>query len=212
MRKYSNEEIFCENSKVSRNVLKKQLLTESHYIHKCNLCYLSEWRGKKIVLEIEHKNGNGTDNRKENLEWLCPNCHSLTPTWRGRNIKGHGKEIVKEEEIIRLIPISGSIREVLLSCGLAPYGGNYIRVKRIIEKYDLKFKKIIREFKIINPMWRNTPRPNSRKVKRPSKEMLEELVSSFPMTQIGRKYGVTDNCIRKWCGWYGLQVGAGRGT
>ena len=41
----------------------------------------SEWLGKRLRLQIEHRNGNCVDNRRENLMFLCPNCHSQTATW-----------------------------------------------------------------------------------------------------------------------------------
>lgn len=53
----------------------------------CNKCKLSEWLGEKLTLELEHRDGNKKNNSRENLEMLCPNCHSLTPTWRGRKLK-----------------------------------------------------------------------------------------------------------------------------
>lgn len=52
--------------------------------HKCEGCNLTEWLGRPIPLEIEHVNGNRTDNRLENLKLLCCNCHALTDTWRRR--------------------------------------------------------------------------------------------------------------------------------
>ena len=56
---------------------------------KCECCGLTEWLGEPINLEIHHLNGIRTDNRLENLELLCPNCHSYTDNWRGRKpIKG----------------------------------------------------------------------------------------------------------------------------
>jgi hypothetical protein len=45
------------------------------------------WNNKKIVLQLEHKNGNNTDNRLENLEFLCPSCHSQTSTFSSKNTK-----------------------------------------------------------------------------------------------------------------------------
>ena len=53
----------------------------------CVKCGISEWLGKPIVLEIDHKDGDNNNDVRENLEALCPNCHSQTDTWRGRNKK-----------------------------------------------------------------------------------------------------------------------------
>jgi ribosomal protein S27AE len=51
----------------------------------CDLCGLTEWGSKPISLELYHVNGDGLDNRVENLQFLCPNCHSQTDTWGGRD-------------------------------------------------------------------------------------------------------------------------------
>lgn len=50
---------------------------------KC-LCGISEWEGKKLTLELDHINGNHSDDAYTNLRILCPNCHSLTPTFRNK--------------------------------------------------------------------------------------------------------------------------------
>jgi len=55
--------------------------------HKCERCKRKKWEGELIPLEIDHVNGDRTDNREENLKIYCPNCHALTPTWRGRKNK-----------------------------------------------------------------------------------------------------------------------------
>jgi predicted RNA-binding Zn-ribbon protein involved in translation (DUF1610 family) len=52
--------------------------------YKCYVCGLREWRGKKLILEIEHKDGNFQNDVEENLEFICPNCHSQTLTFSRR--------------------------------------------------------------------------------------------------------------------------------
>lgn len=53
----------------------------------CAECGISEWNGKAITLEVDHIDGDNKNNNRENLRGLCPNCHSQTDTWRGRNMK-----------------------------------------------------------------------------------------------------------------------------
>lgn len=50
--------------------------------HKCENCGNSEWCGKPIKLEVHHIDGDRTNNNINNLQLLCPNCHSITPNWR----------------------------------------------------------------------------------------------------------------------------------
>jgi 5-methylcytosine-specific restriction endonuclease McrA len=63
--------------------------------YKCSNCGISEWNNSKIVLEIEHSDGNSTNNDSTNLKFLCPNCHSQTPTFKGAN-KGNGRHFRKQ--------------------------------------------------------------------------------------------------------------------
>jgi Zn finger protein HypA/HybF involved in hydrogenase expression len=136
------EEIMVEYSEYSTGELKKRLLRENILQNKCDWCSISEWRNKKIQCELDHINGNRYDHRRENLRMLCPNCHSQTETFRGRN-------------------------------------------KVQLEK--------IKSSKKMQP-----PRLHKRKVVRPLKEQLEKEIKEFGFTATGRKYGVSDNTIRKW--------------
>lgn len=69
----------------STNHLKQRLLRDGLVKNSCSLCGISEWMGKNIVCELDHINGNRHDHRLENLRMLCPNCHSQTKTYCGKN-------------------------------------------------------------------------------------------------------------------------------
>lgn len=66
--------------------LKKRLMREGVFSScKCAICGLRGWLGKKISLHLDHINGINNDHRLENLRLLCPNCHSQTSTYAGKN-------------------------------------------------------------------------------------------------------------------------------
>lgn len=78
-------DLLKENCYYQTYKLKKRLLDEGFKEHRCECCNNTEWNGKPIPLEIHHINGNSTDNRLENIQMLCPNCHAQTDNYRGRN-------------------------------------------------------------------------------------------------------------------------------
>ena len=81
--KYAIKEILIKDSPYqgSSSSLKKRLIKEGILENKCYECGLIEWRGKKLVNQLEHMNGDSSDHRIENLTMLCPNCHSQTSTY-----------------------------------------------------------------------------------------------------------------------------------
>ena len=68
---------------IKRYILEKQN-------NRCAKCNIDSWNNNPIVLELEHKDGNSQNNSLDNLECLCPNCHSQTPTYKNRN-QGNGR-------------------------------------------------------------------------------------------------------------------------
>ena len=135
------EFFLVENSTCSRTNLKERLYKEGIKKRECEDCGQGEeWKGKKMSLILDHKNGVNNDNRLPNLRILCPNCASTLETHCGKNRKKNKKE---------------------------------------------KRKK-------------NQPRMERRIVNRPSLSQLLQEISELGYVTTGRKYGVSDNAIRKW--------------
>ena len=84
-------EILVPNSTFQTYKLKKRLLEDGIKQHVCEHCGLTHWQGMVIPLELHHINGDNRDNRLENLQILCPNCHALTDSYRGKNKKSPKK-------------------------------------------------------------------------------------------------------------------------
>jgi hypothetical protein len=76
------------NSKYHTHRLRERLIAEGVFSARCSRCHLTHWQGQNVPLELHHADGDNRNHRIENLRLLCPNCHALTPNWRGRNTKG----------------------------------------------------------------------------------------------------------------------------
>lgn len=92
---YSLEQILTKNSTYQSCMLKNRLFKASLKLPRCELC---NWAKKtsdgRLPLELDHINGDRHDNRLENLRILCPNCHSLQSTHRGRNRSKNTKKFL----------------------------------------------------------------------------------------------------------------------
>jgi Zn finger protein HypA/HybF involved in hydrogenase expression len=125
-------EMLKQNSFYSNESVKSRILKDNLLEYKCIKCGCNGlWQGETIVLDLDHINGDNTDNRLENLRFLCPNCHSQTSTYKGRN-KNTGKQKVSDKELLTAYKKCSNIRQALIEVGLAAKGGNYERLKRLI--------------------------------------------------------------------------------
>lgn len=87
LRRKSIDEYLTKNSNIQSFKLKKYLLEENIFKPICSSCNLSTWLTGLMPLELDHINGDNSNNELSNLRLLCPNCHALTSTYRGKNKK-----------------------------------------------------------------------------------------------------------------------------
>ena len=86
--KYEILEIFCKNSPITQKVMRGYVERHNLLEYKCVNCGCDgNWQGGLISLEIDHIDGDNKNNELSNLRYLCPNCHALTDTYRGKNCK-----------------------------------------------------------------------------------------------------------------------------
>jgi len=81
------EEAFVENGSLSSFKLNKKIQKYDLKPYVCEVCGINEWSEQKLSLHLDHINGINNDNRLSNLRFLCPNCHSLTDSYCGKNKK-----------------------------------------------------------------------------------------------------------------------------
>lgn len=79
------DQFFVKNSSAPTSKVKKRLLKNSLKEDKCEECGIINWRNKPITIQLHHINGDNTDNRLENLQMLCPNCHTQTDSFCKRH-------------------------------------------------------------------------------------------------------------------------------
>ena len=182
---------------------------------KCEKCGVTVWFDQPINLEIHHIDGDRTNNCLENLQLLCPNCHSYTNNYGSRNYKNKEQIYHSDQEIIEALQKSSTIRQALLSLNMSDAGANYARVQQIIKDYNIQLSK--KEIKpknnicvdcgkfISNTSTRcNICESKSRQTFMVSREELKNLIRTQSFVQIGKKFNVSDNAIRKWCDKYNL--------
>ena len=174
-------DVLVEHSTYHRGHLKRRLFAEGIKRSRCELCGRSDvWRGSALALILDHINGVPDDNRLENLRIVCPNCAATFDTHCGRK----NRPARLERACVRcgksFFPADGRQRHCSQSCG---------------RRWDRA----------------GLPRPGGRKVReRPPYEQLVAEIAATSWSAVGRRYGVSDNAVRKWVRAYEAGAGVAR--
>lgn len=196
--------------------------------HKCECCGNKEQMGKEISLEVHHIDGDRLNNELSNLKLLCPNCHSQTENYCGRNIKRH--KAVSDEEFVKALKTSKSIGEALGKVGINYIAKSwYEKARELMLENEIEFpkKETIQKEKngrkkretkycvkcgkelssrtkgtLCKECLYNLPYRRSKGL--PERNQLEKDIRAMSFSKVGEKYGVTGTSIRKWCKYYGL--------
>lgn len=125
---------FTEKSTASNHYLKKVLVEELKWCTKCAICGIDSWNDKQLNVELDHIDGNSSNAKLDNLRFLCPNCHSQTDNYCGKNINTGSKK-VSDEMLRQALKGNKNIRQALIEVGLAPKGANYIRAYKLLSAH-----------------------------------------------------------------------------
>jgi 5-methylcytosine-specific restriction endonuclease McrA len=82
--------LVANRPQTNRSHLKQRLIAAGLKENRCERCGITEWNGAPLTMHLHHISGDGSDNRLENIEFICGNCHSQTDTYGGRN--GHRRK------------------------------------------------------------------------------------------------------------------------
>lgn len=194
--------------KVQSVVLKKKILKVGLLKEECSICRIGPfWMDNKLTLVLDHIDGDRTNNEIINLRILCPNCHSQTKTFCIGIAPDQRKDRLEDKYPCQ----DGETADTSVSEadegqpreGANPSPGT--RIKK--EKCPTCRNDFLVKYKNQKYCSYECSHFGQRKVHRPSREELERevILNSTPILALGRRYGVSDQAVRKWLKSYGIE-------
>lgn len=207
----SIQDILCKDSNYHTEKAKSFILSNNLIKYECAGCgNQGEWRGKSITLQLEHKNGNNRDHRLDNLEFLCPNCHSQTATYGSKNRKSYqqkNKIKFSYKYIYPDIDISlDKIADDIINNQLVKFSDIFLNYKIIFtrtrKRYILNKLKEINNSVINDFLFKNEPK----KISYPLIPELIKMIETKGYLQSSKIIGCSDNAIRKYLKKNGIKI------
>lgn len=185
---YSNEKVFTKNSTYTNGQKIKKRLLDMGWKDECAICGVgSEWNGKPLTLQLEHKDGDHSNNEISNLEILCPNCHSQTDTHSGKNKKIKEYYCVCGQKIL-------VYKEKCPHCGISISQEDFIHRTPFVERNYCKCGKEIQK----TSKQCNDCRARDRfGTNYPPIDDLIDLVVEHGYSEMGRRIGVSATAVKK---------------
>ena len=190
-KKKSLDEILKKDSHYKSSILLKRLLKEGYKERRCENCGITNWMNKEIIFQLHHKDGDHSNNEINNLEILCPNCHSQTDNFAG---KGRNKipKLSKEEE-------NKKAQHGISEDGQKYYDG-YGKYKILCPLCKENF--IDRNASICRKCY-----DKERKKPKVSKEELFNIMKTNTYASAAELLGVDRKTVSRWCKYYTMEEG-----
>lgn len=198
------ELILQNNTNYSSHSLKLRLFESGLKEKKCEICGIETWHGNPITLEMHHINGDHYDNRLENLQILCPNCHSQTNNFRGRgSVRKEIPKLMKPVKGSKICPICNKEfipkKSKNIFCSRECYNKSLLNIN-VISITKESIQEVIDKYNTITDLAKyfNVSRPTMRKYL-DEYNLLYEFKSKYdyhakPVLQ----YDINMNLIKEW--------------